>query len=85
MEEMVQHPTHHEQDELVRDHCREAEGLITASASRAAAMRIKENWCRRFRQECTSMLIVHAAAAYLDQIIARQWPRERADRPDNNE
>jgi hypothetical protein len=71
----VKHPTDGVQDELVRGYCKEAEGLILLAGSHADALRIKEKWCHRFQQECKSMLIINAAAAYLDQIIARQWKK----------
>ena len=65
METMVQHPAHDEQDELVREFYREAEGLITMARSRIDAVRIKQQWCQRFQTECKSPLIINAAATYL--------------------
>jgi hypothetical protein len=73
METMVQHPPHDEQDELVREFCREAEGLITMVRSRIDAERIKQQWCQRFQAECKSSLVINAAATYLDQIISHWW------------
>lgn len=73
METMVQHPTDTAQHALVREHCREAEGRIMIARSRVEAMRIKEEWCNRFSQECESRLLINAASAYLDEIITRTW------------
>lgn len=75
MEASVKHPTDGVQDELVRDYCKEATDLIVLASSYVDAVRIKEKWCHRFKQECQSTLIINAASAYLDQIIARQWER----------
>lgn len=72
---MVKHPADDVQDELVRDYCKEAEGLIVLAGSYVDAVSIKEKWCHRFMQECQSTLIINAAAAFLDQIIARRWKK----------
>jgi hypothetical protein len=80
METAVQHFSHDEQDQLVREYCREAEALITLARSRDDATRIKEGQCQRFRQECNSTLVVNAAAEYLEQIIERKWGINRTDR-----
>ena len=76
----MKHPTDNAQDELVRDYCSEAEKLILRADSRDNALRIKEKWCGRFQEECKSMLIAHAAAAYLDQIIMQRWKGEAIHR-----
>lgn len=73
MDEVVKHPEHTPQQELVRGYCREAEALITIAPSRSDAIRIKDEWCTRFRKECESELLVNAASAYLDTMIASQW------------
>ncbi len=74
---MVQHPTDTAQHKLMREYCSEAEGRITIATSRAEAMRIKEEWCNRFRQECESKLLVNATSAYLDEIITHMWKENR--------
>ena len=61
------------QDRLVRDFCREAQVLIRMAGSESEAMRIKEEECGRFQKECDSMLLVHAARQYLDDMIKEQW------------
>lgn len=73
MEAMVKHPEDSVQHELVREYCGEAEGRIMGAASYADAITIKEEWCKRFRNECKSALIVSATSAYLDGIIMRKW------------
>ena len=78
VEAMVQHPTDTVQHELVLEYCKEAEGRIMAARSHADAIRIKEEWCKRFQRECKSALLVNAASAYLDEIIQRQWKETRA-------
>ena len=77
METMVQHPTDTAQHELVREYCSEAEAHIMIARSRADAMRIKEEWCKRFSQECESRLLINATSAYLDEIIGEQWRENR--------
>lgn len=78
METMVKHPTDTAQHELVREYCREAKGRIMIARSRADAMRIKEECCKRFSQECESELLINATSAYLDEIITRMWKENRA-------
>lgn len=84
METIVQHLSHNEQDQLVREYCKEAEALITLARSRDDATRIKEGQCQRFRQECNSTLIVNAAAEYLEQIIEQKWGMDGTDRTNND-
>lgn len=76
MEKVVHHPVFDEQDALVRGYCKEAEGLITLARSRADALRVKDEWCTRFKNECKSSLVYNAAGKYLDQIISHQWNSE---------
>jgi hypothetical protein len=73
MEAVVKHPADAVQDELVRDYCREAEGRIESAGSYVDAVRLKEEWCRKFQQECESALISNAAAEYLNRVIVRRW------------
>ena len=73
MEAVVRYPSFDEQDELVRGYCNEAEALIATARSRTEALRIKDEWCMRFKNECKSTLVVNAAGNYLDQIIEHQW------------
>lgn len=76
MEAMVKHPGDSVQHELVREYCGEAEGRIMSAGSHTDAIAIKEQWCKRFRNECESALIANATSAYLDGIIMRKWNRE---------
>lgn len=77
MEAMVKHPEDSVQHELVREYCGEAEGRIMAAASHADAITIKEEWCKRFQNECESTLIFNAASAHLDGIMIRKWKENR--------
>ncbi len=69
---MVKHPT-----EIVQKYCREAEERIMTATSSTDAMRIKEEWCTRFRKECESDLLFNATSAYLDGLIAVKWKEHR--------
>ena len=79
MESVVSHGVSGEQDRLVRNICKSAQDLISVARSYEDAVKIKEEQCRRFRQECQSMLIVNAATSYLDEVITRQWSSQRRD------
>ena len=84
METIVQHLSHNEQDQLVREYCKEAEAMIILARSRNDATIIKEGQCQKFSQECMSGLIVNAAAEYLEQIIDRKWGMNGTDRTNND-
>jgi hypothetical protein len=77
MERMVKHPTDTAQHELVHEYCKKAEGRIKLARSHGEAIKIKEEWCNRFRRECESDLLINATSAYLDAIIRRQWKENR--------
>ncbi len=73
MEIMVKHPEDSVQHETVRQFCAEVGYRISMAASRAEAMKMKEEVCASFRNECESMLVAHAASAYLENLIRKQW------------
>jgi hypothetical protein len=81
METTVQHSSHDEQNQIVREYCKEAEALLTLARSRQDATRIMEAQCWRFRQECKSTLIVNAAAQYMEQTIERKWGSAKRAEP----
>jgi hypothetical protein len=84
MDAVVKHPTNSLQHELVREYCREAEGLIIKARSRSEAISIKNESCTRFKQECESELLVNATSAYLDEIIAQHWGEHGRDQANNH-
>jgi hypothetical protein len=84
MDAVVKHPTNSPQHELVQGYCREAEGLIMIARSRSDAIRIKDEWCTKFKQKCESELLINATSAYLDEIIARQWGEHAANQPNDH-
>jgi hypothetical protein len=79
MEPVVKHAADVVQDELVREYCKEAKELVMSAGSYVDAVRLKEEWCHRFQQECASALILNAAAGYLDRIIVRRWTDHETD------
>ena len=61
------------QNRLVRDFCRKAQALIGTAGSESEALRIKEEQCSRFEEECDSTLLVNAARHNIDDMIRERW------------
>lgn len=61
------------QSELLARYCQEAERLLADAPTYESALKLRDDLCARFRQECQSSLIVNATHEYLTQIIGRTW------------
>jgi len=61
------------QSELLTRYCQQAERLLAEAPSYESALKLRDDLCARFRQECQSSLIVNATHEYLTQIISRTW------------
>lgn len=61
------------QTDLVARYCEEAEQLLADATDYESALRLRDEVCGRFQNECRSALIVNATRDYLTQIISHTW------------
>ncbi len=85
MEEEAQSLPSNVQGKMVREYCRKAEAKIDLAGSLTSALAIKEEECHRFRQDCSSDLVVHAVEKYLDNFIAQRWNTHGTHRANNTD
>jgi hypothetical protein len=80
MENLIRHATNDPQEELFERFCIEAETLIAAAKTESEALRIKEDFCKRFENECGSSLVIAMTRTFADRIIDQKWGSGRGDR-----
>ena len=68
----------HDQTELLSRYCQEAEELLGEVDDYASALRLRDELCVRFAEECHSPLIVNAAREYLTHLIRRSYQQDNA-------
>ena len=61
------------QEDLLSRYCLEAEQLLAEATDYESALRLRDEVCSRFEQECQSSLIATGTREYLTQIISRRW------------
>jgi len=65
-----------EQTELLSRYCQEAEELLAGVDNYASALKLRDELCERFAEECYSPLIVNATREYLTHLIRRSYQRD---------
>jgi hypothetical protein len=73
MESRVIHPRFAPQEALFTRLCGEAKAAIAAAPTREEAVKIKDELCRKFEEECVSGILVTGTRAFADGLIETLW------------
>lgn len=79
MESRASTPFGLSQEDLLNRYCLEAEKLLAEATDYASALKLRDEVCARFQQECQSSLIANGTREYLTQIISRRWQNEHEE------
>jgi hypothetical protein len=62
-----------QQSEIIARRCRGVQQLIRGAQSRKSAVRIGEDACRQFADECQSEMVRNALMERVEQMIEKYW------------